>query len=341
MGISTFSQQTVNTGFSNPVGSGNAVINGAFDIWQRGTSGFAGTSYNYGADRWLMVRSGFAAGMTVSRLPAELTGFQYCLRLQRTFGNTGTGDINIFQAFESTNSIPFAGKTVTLSFYARAGANYSVSGSTMSSFIHRGTGTDQGASSMSYSWTNGVGVAQTNVISTTWTRYTQTLALPSNTTQLGVAFTTGNHVGTAGNADFVEITGVQLEAGSVATPFKRNAPSIQAELAACQRYYFRVSDSDFSYIAMCQLRGGSQYALGNIIALPVTMRTTPTISINNLGIEPPPGGYSTVTTLAANYSTPSNIGFFTEKSSGTWSASEPGMLVLLDSTSFVQASAEL
>ena len=217
--------------------TGNAIINGGFDIWQRGTSGFTGTSYNYGADRWLMVRAGFAAGMTVSRQAAGLTGFDYCLRLQRSSGNTGTGDINIFQAFESVDSVPFAGKTVTLSFYARAGANYSAPGSVLISTIHRGTGIDQAATNMSYAWTGGVGTVQSNTITTSWARYTQTFTIPSNATQLGVAFSSGALAGTAGAADFVEITGVQFEAGAVATPFRRNTPSIQAELAACQRYY--------------------------------------------------------------------------------------------------------
>jgi hypothetical protein len=292
MGISTFSQQTVNSGLSDPVGSGNAVINGAFDIWQRGTSGFAGTSYNYGADRWLMVRASFAAGMSVSRQAAGLTEFEYCLRLQRISGNTNTGDINIFQAFESRNSIPFAGKTVTLSFYARAGANYSAPGSVLISTIHRGTGIDQAASAMSYAWTGGVGTLQSNVVTTSWTRYTQTLALPSNTTQIGVAFSSGVLTGTAGAADFVEITGVQLEAGPVATPFKRHAPGIAGELAACQRYYEKsynldvTPGTDTNNGAVYQGVTGDQYGSATYtINFKVTKRVTPSLSTwSNSGV---------------------------------------------------------
>jgi hypothetical protein len=285
MGISTFSQQTVNSGLSDPVGSGNAVINGAFDIWQRGTSGFAGTSYNYGADRWQMVRSAFAAGMSVSRQAAGLAGFQYCLRLQRSSGNTGTGDINIFQAFESMNSIPFAGKTVTLSFYARAGANYSAPGSVFISTIHRGTGIDQGASIMSYSWTNGVAATQNNTITTSWSRYTQTLVVPSSTTQLGLAFSSGVLAGTAGAADFIEITGVQLEEGTVATPFKRNALSIAGELAACQRYYEKsygplvAPGTATGESAVYQGVSSDQYANGTYtVVYKVTKRVVPSIA---------------------------------------------------------------
>jgi hypothetical protein len=81
--------------------------------------------------------------------------------------------------------------------------------------------------------------------------------------------------GTDANGDEIEIWGVQLEAGVVATPFRRNAPSIQAELAACQRYYYRFnSETTGDHIAL-----GSGVNSTTVVAttfLPVPMRITPT-----------------------------------------------------------------
>lgn len=221
---------------ANLTGRGNAVINGGFDVWQRGTS-FAPPPAVYTAntaDRWNSFRGGFATGFTVSRQSASLTGFQYCARVQRDSGNTSTAQITFNQTLESVNSIPFAGQAVTLSFYARAGANYSASGGAFTMGVSSGTGTDQNVQSGFTG--NTVVLTASATLTTSWQRFSATGTVSSSATQLGLA-SSFTPVGTAGAADYFEITGVQLEAGAVATPFRRNADSIQAELAACQRYF--------------------------------------------------------------------------------------------------------
>jgi hypothetical protein len=121
----------------------NFVINGSFDIWQRGTS-FANPNNGYTSDRWLGSQ---ATAGTITRVATgdttNLPNIQYALRYQRTSASTSTAQLNIIQNFESVNSIPLAGKTVTLSFYARKGANYSPTSSLLGVVLHTVTGTDQ------------------------------------------------------------------------------------------------------------------------------------------------------------------------------------------------------
>ena len=216
----------------------NGIINGAFDIWQRGTS-FIGTGYNYTADHFLAFRGAFAAGMTITRQTSAQAGFQYALRTQRDSGNTGTQGMSVNYALETANSLQYAGKTITVSFYARVGANYS--GTTYTVTAYSGTGTDQATSNIgSWTGTSTLGsVAAT--LSTTFQRFSFTCAVGSTATQLGLNLG-WTPSGTAGANDWVEVTGVQLEAANTASNFQRAAGNIQGELAACQRYYER-SDS--------------------------------------------------------------------------------------------------
>ena len=112
----------------NPLATGirNRIINGAFDIWQRGTSFSVGGSVTYLADRWCAVQ--YAGSVAVfSQQTTGLSEATYCLRCQRNSGNTYTATVNVGQYMESINSKDLAGKSITLSFYARAGANFSAS----------------------------------------------------------------------------------------------------------------------------------------------------------------------------------------------------------------------
>jgi hypothetical protein len=216
-----------------PAGLGfrNVLINGDFKIWQRTTSSAitAASTTSYYADRWACYRG--VSGSTISRQTAGLEGFQYCARLQRNSGNTATNSINIYQSLETINSIPLAGKTVTISWYARAGANFS--GSAMFIGINTGTGTDQ---NIYTGYTGNIGALDTTqTITTTWTRYTKTAILSSSATEVGV-FLGYSPTGTAGANDYVDIAGVQLEQNYQPTPFEQRPVGV--ELALCQRYYF-------------------------------------------------------------------------------------------------------
>jgi hypothetical protein len=194
------------------------------------------------------------------------------MRFGRTAGTTNTGGRQLFQTLETADSVRFAGKTVTFSFYARAGANYSQTGNILQFSVVSGTGTDQ----IYYSFTGSASVISTTsvTLTTSWQRFTATGTVATNATQLATTFL-WSPTGTAGAADFFEVTGVQLEEGSVATPYSRQNSTIQGELAACQRYYVRFgNDQNYTFIGAGNADSTTK---GNIaVPLPVTMRVPPT-----------------------------------------------------------------
>ena len=287
--------------------NGNSVINGGFDIWQRGTSFTAsGTAYLYGADRWNIFSSG--SGRTYSR---QLTGdttnlpdIQYCIRAAKNSGDTNNSVVRFWTDLESVNSIPLAGKTVTFSFYARRGAGYSASGNGLAIQLISGTGTDQNWGHVGYTGSTTV-INQTATLTTTWQRFTYTATLASNISQVGVNFAF-TPVGTAGANDYFEVTGVQLEAGTVATPFRRNAPSIQAELAACQRSYFRTANAGLFAahgLGQCFSTTGALIFLRN----PVQLRSAPSsIEFSSLRLDDSVGGVA-ISNLALQQSISTSI----------------------------------
>ena len=215
---------------SAQTGFRNRIINGDMRIWQRGTTISNPTTSNfYTADRWGSNRNSDISGATVSRDISGLSGFEYSLKLQRTAGNAATGSVHLYYSNESTNTYDLAGSPVTLSFWAKTGANYS--GGLLTVQLITGTGTDQRV----YAYTGATApVNTTQAITSTWTRYAFTGTLPASATELGIMFFF-TPTGTAGADDSVYITGVQLEAGSTATEFERRP--IGTELALCQRYY--------------------------------------------------------------------------------------------------------
>ena len=256
----------------------NTVINGGMDIWQRGTS-IAGTTTSFSADRWQSYRG--VAGSTFSRQTGP-DAIQYCVRVQRDSGNSSTSAIFLSQNFETVNSIPLAGKTVTLSFYARKGADYSRASSGLSVSLFTGTGTDQNGLTGAYTGSV-TAISQTATLTTSWQRFTYSATLGSTATEINISYGF-TPVGTAGAADYYEISGVQLEVGSVATEFTRTGGTIQGELAACQRYYWRNTATGAD---QTQAAGFWRTSTASQLHFqyPVTMRTSPTNTQSSMGVQ--------------------------------------------------------
>jgi hypothetical protein len=280
----------------------NAVINGGFDIWQRGTSislSATGTVL-YSADRWCNTLSANQA-TTISRQATgdttNLPNIQYCLRFQRNSGQTGVAGIPFGSNLETAQSVPMAGKTVTMSFYARKGANYSATSSILQSYIITGTGTDQNTIGSSYTGIN-TSINQNNTLTTTWQRFSITGTLPTNTSEI-CAYFAFTPTGTAGADDYFEITGVQLELGSTATTFSRSMGTIQGELAACQRYYWQTSPysaSAYSFLTPFSGIASSTTLIYFAPILPVTMRALVSVSYSGLRAV---DGTAALTTISA------------------------------------------
>jgi hypothetical protein len=279
----------------------NPFINGGFDIWQRGTNLVLGTFAAFAPDRWLMNYSGKNTGLTTSRQATgdttNLPFIQYCARVQRNSGETSTAGISLSQSMETTNSVPYAGKTVTFSVYARRGANFSAASNAFKVALYAGTGTDQNVVSGYTGFS--APIDQSVTLTTTWQRFQFTTTLSSAITELSAYF---EYVpsGTAGANDYFEITGVQLEVGAVATQFTRVGGTIQGELAACQRYYNRTTLPSGA-ATMGQGFGYNTTSTLQTIIHPVPLRVAATaIDYNALQITDGQTNYTSFTNFTIN-----------------------------------------
>lgn len=293
---STADTQTASGGPVSPFIAGkNYLINGGMDIWQRGTSFTASGVYT--ADRWY---NGSNTAQTFSRQTTSdttnLPSIQYCIRAQRNSGTSNTNIIGISQSIETVNSIPMAGKTVTVSYYARAGANLS---GTVTATLYSGTGTDQ-RRDFGAGFTGEATVVTANPsLTTTWTRYTITGTVATTATELAVLIYF-IPVGTAGAADYIEVTGVQLEIGQSATPFSRAGGTIQGELAACMRYcqMFNASEANGAFLRYGVGQNIDTTQTFTQIPLSPPMRVVP--SLTTTGTAADYGVYSRNTVTACN-----------------------------------------
>jgi hypothetical protein len=322
----------------------NRLINGDMRIDQRssGAAFSVGTGAVYGScDRWGSL-AGANGVWTQRRTATTLTDFPFGMRIQRTAGSTSTTACYIGQVIETTNCADLAGQSVTLSFDAIAGANFSAASSIVTVELWSGTGTDQGWGSLNAAtWSSQSGILNVSQsITTTKTRYSFTAAVPSGVNELAVRlYAVGT--GTAGASDFFEITGVQLEAGSTATGFERRP--IGTELALCQRYYSRHGGtaSAGNYVSICNGYMYSALQWESLYAFPVEMRVAPsfsTSSLSNLVLR----NTLAVPTSILSYlpSTRSTLLYTANPSSGSPGYSQ-GLFVNSGTTGFIEFSAEL
>jgi hypothetical protein len=257
-------------GFSNNFYAGkNKIINSNFQVWQRGTTFNNPATESYTADRWQIQHDGTGTTRTVSQQTftpgtAPVAGYegQFFYRYAVSLTGSGTTFQQFFQKVEDVRT--FAGQTVTLSFWAKADASRTVT------LLYR---TDYG--------TGGSTANQFNVgsvtLTTSWARYSVTYAVPSVSGLTIGANSYGQwNFRPNTNAQTIDIWGVQVEAGSEATPFQTATGTIQGELAACQRYFYQVPNGNTKVI-------GTAFAFSTteadiVLTFPVQMRTTPTYS---------------------------------------------------------------
>jgi hypothetical protein len=263
----------------------NKIINGDFFVNQRNfTSETANLAYGF--DRWRIQ----AVDGTVTYTPqtftpgaAPVAGYEgkTFARIVTTGQTLTSARATLQQSIESVRTL--AGQTATISFWAKA-----ASGTPKIAIDMR-----QGYGSGGSPSTDSSVYAGQVTISTSWVRYSVTVAIPSLS---GKTIGTNNDdsliailwvsAGSDSNArtgslgiqsNTFDIWGVQVEAGSVATAFQTATGTIQGELAACSRYYFRNSAATSVFTFFTNGFNFSTTQVMGVYTFPVTMRIGPTL----------------------------------------------------------------
>ena len=298
----------------------NAIINGGMDIWQRGTSSTSNLAYI--ADRWLQYTS--AGTTTFSRESTIVpTGSQYSMKIAQA---SASATITVNQAIETFNAIQFAGQTVNVSMMCYASASTG-----MQIQVQYSTSVDNGTLGTWTTITASSGGAAT--ITNAWQKMTGTYAIPSTAKSIYISLFIPTLTATT-NAYFGQ---AQLELGSVPTAFSRAGGTLQGELAACQRYYYRNSATGGTYSALA-LGGNTATTTARFLsALPVTLRTSPiALDYSTLAVVDTAGTITAVTNLVLD-----GVNAVLATSSGM-TANRPSYLYSNNSTAgFIGYSAEL
>ena len=266
----------------------NKIINGDFRINQRAFTTTT-TSGAYGFDRFPWTGSGSGtqsySAQTFTAGTAPVAGYEAAnfARITTSSQNATDSRVDFGTTIEDVRT--FAGQTTTLSFWAKAASGTpKVAVEATQSF---GTGGSPSAFSTNY-------IGQIT-LSTSWARYSITVAVPSLSGKT-VGTTTSGFLGlnlwvSAGSTynartgslgaqnNTFDFWGMQWEYGSKATPFQTATGTIQGELAACQRYYFRTgvgASTAYEPFSTWSSAYNTTTIDPIIVPAPVTMRVNPT-----------------------------------------------------------------
>lgn len=207
----------------------NKIINGNFDIWQRGTEFSNIASSAYSADRWNVLYDGSGGTRIITRqnfnlgqtsVPNEPT---YFLRFNQSVAGTGATFNVLQQKIESVRTL--ANKNIVVSFYAKAASSIAITVYGQQWY---------GSGGSPFTFTN---IPASLNITTSWQKFTVNLTVPSIAGKtIGVNDRLELIFSLPRNNTFTfDIAQVQLEEGSSATPFEQRP--IGVELALCQRYF--------------------------------------------------------------------------------------------------------
>lgn len=232
------SSGNINVAAPASVTGNNLLINGDFQVWQRGAGGsaaiaVAASTTLYTADRWQLA-TGANQACTATQTAGANSGMWTAL-IQRNNGQTGTGVIRFAQTVLIDACVGAASNIVTISFQGKYGANYSSSANALTVTVYSGTGTtDKSGINGAFTGTAS-SISQTATLTSGFTSFQySSSALGSTVTQLCIEFSF-TPVGTASTTDGFYLQNVQLEIAPQATNFQYR--SLGWQLDACHYYY--------------------------------------------------------------------------------------------------------
>ena len=262
----------------NGTGRKNYIINGNFDIWQRGGTTIGQTGDKYLSDRWVFSGSGATFNYIKGTFTAGQTDVPNNPKFYADLTVTGADDnARIEQRIEDVNTL--AGETITISFWAKYTSNAPTSFNVQGN-QNFGSG---GSTGVNFTFATG------QTLTTSWQKFTVTGTVPSIS---GKTVGSGSHlvirpVLNTNNETFdYQIAQVQVEKGSVATDFEILPIYLVNQL--CYRYY-QYANTGGRYVINGALQSTTEFR--GLIPSTTTMRTTPTVSLGTSQVLVNNGGY--------------------------------------------------